>query len=292
MALLPTELELTGSTVTNAQQKTRFAALRNFLADLLGTDSANKAAARTALGAVGLTGDETIADVKTFLASPVLPTPARFDSTTKAATTAFVQRALGNYQGHLDLTASASLTAADAGKYVTVSASGITLTLPSSAGLLPGAVFHIGAAIGGSYTLATDGTDALYTNSAPNVTSALVRGGCDVIWRGTFWQTRNEYDFSSAKSANGYTRLPNGLIIQWGSLTTSSAGDVSVSFPIAFPNALLTLVGTEYTGGGTAAANSAIVGLGSQSATGFVVGTYDHTGARIGDGIKWIAIGN
>ncbi|MGI4846939.1 MAG: hypothetical protein ACRYGK_02200, partial [Janthinobacterium lividum] len=48
---LPTEASLTGASTTNAQQKTNFASLRNFLADLLGTDSGNKSAARVALGA-------------------------------------------------------------------------------------------------------------------------------------------------------------------------------------------------------------------------------------------------
>lgn len=51
MALLPTEDNLTNASTTNAQQKTNFANLRNFIADLLGTDSSDKAAARTALGA-------------------------------------------------------------------------------------------------------------------------------------------------------------------------------------------------------------------------------------------------
>lgn len=49
MATLPTVSSLTGATTTNAQQKTNFTDLRNFLSDLLGTDSSNKAAARAAL---------------------------------------------------------------------------------------------------------------------------------------------------------------------------------------------------------------------------------------------------
>lgn len=37
------------------------------------------------------TGDETIAGIKTFSSSPVLPTPASSDNSTSAATTAFVK---------------------------------------------------------------------------------------------------------------------------------------------------------------------------------------------------------
>lgn len=52
MALLPSEDSLTNAATTNAQQKSNFVAIRAFLADLLGVDSDNKAAAREALGAV------------------------------------------------------------------------------------------------------------------------------------------------------------------------------------------------------------------------------------------------
>lgn len=50
MATLPSAASLTGTTTTNAQQKTNFTNLRDFLADLLGTDSADKSAARATLG--------------------------------------------------------------------------------------------------------------------------------------------------------------------------------------------------------------------------------------------------
>ncbi|WP_157359788.1 hypothetical protein [Caldimonas brevitalea] len=50
MAILPTEASLISDATTNAQQKGNFSNWRNFCADLLGTDSSNKAAARTALG--------------------------------------------------------------------------------------------------------------------------------------------------------------------------------------------------------------------------------------------------
>lgn len=47
---------------------------------------------------------------------------------------------------------------------------------------------------------------------------------------------------TSLKATNGYTRLPNGLILQWATGTgTSSAAPQTqtISFPIAFPNACL-----------------------------------------------------
>jgi hypothetical protein len=50
MAILPTSASLTSGTTTTAQQKLNLAALRDFNADLLGTDSSNKLLARSTLG--------------------------------------------------------------------------------------------------------------------------------------------------------------------------------------------------------------------------------------------------
>lgn len=40
------------------------------------------------------------------------------------------------------------------------------------------------------------------------------------------------------RNTNGYSKLPNGLIIQWGKVD-KNASDIIVNFPIAFPNRLL-----------------------------------------------------
>ncbi len=51
-------------------------------------------------------------------------------------------------------------------------------------------------------------------------------------------------------SANGYYKLPGGLIIQWreGSLT-SPPGNVPVTWPVAFPNAVLLAFAADKTSG-------------------------------------------
>jgi len=54
-------------------------------------DDADAATARATLGAVGTSGDQTVAGVKTFSSSPIAPTPTTGDNTTKVATTAFVK---------------------------------------------------------------------------------------------------------------------------------------------------------------------------------------------------------
>ena len=49
---------------------------------------------------------------------------------------------------------------------------------------------------------------------------------------------------------SGYQKLPGGLIIQWGSFTTSSSGYTNITFPIAFPTAFLNITGTASAGDG------------------------------------------
>jgi hypothetical protein len=50
---------------------------------------------------VGTTGNQTLAGTKTFTSSPVIPTPAVTDNSTKAASTAFVVNRSSRYQVHL-----------------------------------------------------------------------------------------------------------------------------------------------------------------------------------------------
>lgn len=51
--------------------------------------------------------------------------------------------------------------------------------------------------------------------------------------------------FTSIKAANGYTTLPNGIIIQWGSLLTGAIGNNvsgTKTFPITFPTGVFQVV--------------------------------------------------
>jgi hypothetical protein len=257
MANLPTSEELTGASTTNAQQKTFLTNLRTYLADLLGTDSINKAAARTTLGAVGLTGDETIAGVKTFSSNPVVPTPAQFDSTTKVATTAFVKNAGSSLSTQKVFTASAAIAAADAGKRLTIAASGITLTLPAVNSVPVGTAFTIGiSGLSSSSTVAAAGTDVMEGGGssivcAPNSQIILVSDGGGT-WLRAMDTTNTGFNLRNTASiaGDGYQKLPSGLILQWGTLSIPGAGVAgSKSLPIAFPNASIGAVATHNGGG-------------------------------------------
>ena len=86
----------------------------------------------------------------------------------------------------------------------------------------------------------------------------------------------------------GYARIPGGLILQWGSFTTSLSADVSVTFPIAFPNNCFVAV----CGHNSVNANTAVaVGTnGPPSLTGFQAAGYDEVG-RTAIASQYIAIG-
>ena len=59
-------------------------------------------------------------------------------------------------------------------------------------------------------------------------------------------------DFTCSKTQNGYTKLPNGLIIQWGYINTgTNDSDISVTFPITFPNHCSSVYISADSGGGS-----------------------------------------
>jgi hypothetical protein len=62
----------------------------------------------------------------------------------------------------------------------------------------------------------------------------------------------NFIESNQSLSANGYQRFPGGLIIQWGSFTApSSGGQATVTFPLAFPTACVTVQIIKREDGGT-----------------------------------------
>ncbi|MEI7475321.1 MAG: hypothetical protein WCK67_11160 [bacterium] len=91
----------------------------------------------------------------------------------------------------------------------------------------------------------------------------------------------NLCQFASSLASNGYTKLPNGLILQWGYTSTGT----SITFPIAFSAAcLFVLMQAQYNSTGAIAGQYNC--LSSKSATGFT--------RSAGDGSApcyWIAVG-
>jgi len=90
-------------------------------------------------------------------------TASQFDSSTKLATDAFVQRALGNFQTFVAYTASQTLTASQSGSVVNFwGGSASTITLPSAAAMPVGGVF-------------------LFNNTSSSAAVTITRAGSDTI---------------------------------------------------------------------------------------------------------------
>lgn len=87
MTTLPTRSAITSGATTNAEQKVNFGDQRDFIADLLGTDSSDKPAARAALGAAGLSAVNGYKYPQTTVSGPVDANGfAAFGGSTGAAT--------------------------------------------------------------------------------------------------------------------------------------------------------------------------------------------------------------
>jgi len=94
-------------------------------------------------------------------------------------------------------------------------------------------------------------------------------------------------DFTQNLTANGWTKLPNGLMIQWGTkLVSGNAVNSSQSFNTTFPNAVFQVVATSIVGGASENDNW---GLGASSPTTSTF--YLTNGNGNGRYFRWIAVG-
>ena len=91
-------------------------------------------------------------------------------------------------------------------------------------------------------------------------------------------------------AGSGYQKLPGGLILQWGSLTTSASADSPITFPIAFPTACHSRQVSVREGGG---AVPRFASIGAHNLTGMSIGSFlSSSTARSSIVVDWIAIGD
>lgn len=95
--------------------------------------------------------------------------------------------------------------------------------------------------------------------------------------------TRN---FDPVASANGYTMLPGGLILQWGEISPTSLETVPISFNITFPSTVFNIQITAFRS--TSSDNPSFFLISPTLTTGFSI--KNNSGASFGYG--WVAIGN
>jgi hypothetical protein len=98
-----------------------------------------------------------------------------------------------------------------------------------------------------------------------------------------------------SKASPGYTKLPNGLIIQWGTTAFNGSGSASITFPIAFPTAFL-WINASISRGSTLAGYLMSTQIGATSTTGAtIIGNYTTGGSvtnlTSNEAAAWLAIG-
>lgn len=247
-----------------------------------------------------VTGGSLSTKYSSYIADPIFTTPPQFDSTTKLATTAFVQRALGSKAASAVYTAtSVTLSSSDIGKLVQYNGTAnSTFTLPPAAATPDGSEITIrntsnfnvtvipaaGENIGYNSGISTDlGTIVLGNGDTLTLSSI----GSGISWRAIGGSALLKFQgvFNYSLTSNGYQKLPSGLIVQWGAAGgVTSTGQV-VTYPIAFPNALLAVTATPSFSNATVSCYAATYSTGTPKTS---IGISVNTGNVA---VGWIAIG-
>ena len=94
-------------------------------------------------------------------------------------------------------------------------------------------------------------------------------------------------DTAHSFTQSGYQKLSNGLIIQWVNINTTLTNPKTISFPITFPNAVLSV-----TPNGGEATSSWQVWYESSNTSGFTVGVSRPSGSSSTLNYVCIAIGH
>lgn len=214
-------------------------------------------------------------------------TQAQFDSSNKFATDAFVQRAIGNTRGLNATNVSTTLTLADVGKVFTFygSTASQIITLPTAASVAAGAGFWFVNQGSVAVQVKGNGSEVININTLSGATqsNALTIAPGDSIffssnsvnvWNAFGWASNNQ--FPKLLVGYGYQKLPSGLIVQWGQVLVNANSSVSVSWPIAFPAAVIGV----YTGRMTAGAGGgSVFASGSPTVSGAIFYNVDTSPA-------------
>ncbi|KVP51456.1 hypothetical protein WJ91_01265 [Burkholderia ubonensis] len=232
-------------------------------------------------------------DSPTFAGTPKAPMPPQFDSSDKVASTAFVQRALGNMQigTRIQSAANAIFSASHAGGSYTLEVASTTYVLPSLASVKPGATFEFLATVNAA-TVAAAGADKMMTGSLVSSSTCMLNNGdtARFVSDGTYWVLVGGSaalrlslgDFGNSLASNGYQKLPSGLIIQWGVVSVPANTTYTYNFPIAYRAVCYSLVGTRGAPGSNASFNFSPI-----SGTQFQTQNYG-TGTEVA---SWISLG-
>ncbi|OPG70273.1 phage tail protein [Pseudomonas ogarae] len=222
------------------------------------------------------------------------------DGSTRDAQSTALRSLMGNLGSVVIITDAMSLTAAHCG--VQLVGNGLLgnkiITLPPKSDVPLGSLIHFSAG-GSSVTIACAGSDILapglggggpISSFTIETLDSVVLVNIGTGWRmvGGSHLNKHSSQFVASLAANGYQKLPSGLIIQWGVAGTTN-GFGTWTYPIAFPNAVFRVFASN----DASASGSSMYACGAHPTSGspIVSATIASQLAAGGDAIFLFAIG-
>jgi len=219
-------------------------------------------------------------------------TPPQFDNDTSLATTAFVQRALGNMRGYRYVTASGNINQNDLGSFLYCAPSSpVSLAVINSGVVSAGAKITIGVAdyAGIQPVTLTLATGLFVFFNQITSSSLTLQRGQQIELVGDAdgnWIVVNGSG-SANLAASGYQKLPSGIIFQWYNTNVAipANSSLAITLPIAFPSTHAACVATARNG---LSPNSGLFSVVNTSAT---QATVHNNGSAVSNGVYLFAIG-
>lgn len=233
-------------------------------------------------------------------AAGVAPSKTTYTQVVQAIQT-LTRQVLGNRQSMLAKSGAYTILPTDMGKIIYVAgAGGAILTLPPANSVPVGAAISVINLNTGGVTI---GRPASGLGSSDVIQYGIATTPSSAIFQGEFLELVSDGSsqwipgarttgldllpsFAAARVSNGYQKLPGGLILQWGfaNAGTDSNG-ATISFPIAFPTGVLSVVATNNEG------NCAAGGAQVISPSQFKLFGRLYSGIYSSYGFYWQAIG-
>ncbi|PNG40392.1 phage tail protein [Pseudomonas asplenii] len=215
--------------------------------------------------AAGLTPNESSNNqLLGALRSPALfMTAPQFDGGRSAATSEFVQRALGSYASARGIFAATQLTQADVGCSIGLGGNATyTVTLPDAAAVPSGATISLHCRNSAPVTVASK-TGTQISPQGAYLASIVLNNGesANFVRESGVWVVygtaalKYSTNYAAQFGTAGYQKFPSGLILQWVTGGSDANGNMTVSLPIRFPNAVLGGVANEGYPAGWGASN-------------------------------------
>jgi hypothetical protein len=252
--------------------------------------------------AAGLTPNESSNNqLLAALRSPTLFTTApQFDGGRSAATSEFVQRALGSYASTRSISTATQLTQADVGCSIGLGGNAAyTVTLPDAAAVPNGVTISLHCRNSAPVTVASK-TGTQISPQGAYLASIVLNNGesANFVRESGVWVVYGtaalKYSAFAAQlnpsTQFGYQKFPSGLIVQWLIGASDVNATMSLSLPIRFPNAVLGGVANEAYPGAWVSSTGTIWGFDTSASSTSVavarVRVADGTTVRPGPGVS------